>query len=93
MPNLCDQHSGFKENIRELCEFKHAMTASGIGTIDRIWEGIERKVSKRMMVSFCVIIITLMSTLFGLVYRSNSKVLHEMVAIKSNVQLIMEKLK
>jgi len=90
---FCLKHEGHKENIRELCEFKRSMTASGIGTIDRIWEGIEKKVSKGMVVTFCIIIVTLMSTLFGLVYQSNSKVLHEMVSIKSNIQLIMEKLK
>jgi len=90
---FCLKHEGHKENIRELCEFKKSMTASGIGTIDRLWEGIEKKVSKGMMVAFCVIIVGLMSTLFGLVYHSNSRVLFEMVSIKSNITLIMEKLK
>lgn len=89
----CDQHSGHQENIRELCEFKKSMTASGIGTIDRIWEGIEKKVSKGLMMTFCFLIVTLVTTLFGLVYHSNSKVLHEMVGIKSNISLIMEQLK
>jgi hypothetical protein len=90
---FCGQHSGFQENIRELCEFKKSMTASGIGTIDRIWEGIEKKVSKGILVTFAVLVMTLVTTLFGLVYHSNSKVLHEMVSIKSNITLIMEKLK
>ncbi len=90
---FCSKHSGHQENIRELCEFKKSLTTSGLGTIDRIWEGIEKKVSKGMAVAFCVIIVGLMGTLFGLVYNSNSKVLHEMVSIKSNIQLIMEKLK
>ena len=83
------------ENIRELCDFKKAMIGSehGIGIIDRIYERIEKKVSRGMVVTFCIIIVTLMSTLFGLVYHSNSKVLHEMVGIKSNITLIMEKLK
>ena len=91
--HFCGQHSGHKENLRELCEFKKSMTASGTGTIDRIWEGIESKVSKGMMKSFCILVVTLVIALFGLVYNSNSKVLHEMVSIKSNITLIMEKLK
>ena len=90
---FCGQHSGHKENIRELCEFKKSMTASGIGTIDRIWEGIEKKVSKGLMVTFCFLIVTLVTSLFGLVYHSNNKVLHEMVSIRTNINLIMEKLK
>ena len=91
--HFCGQHSGHKENIRELCDFKKSLTASGTGTIDRIWEAIEKKVSKGLMVAFCVIIVGLMGTLFGLVYQSNGEMLHEMVGIKSNIQLIMEKLK
>ena len=91
--HFCSQHSGHKENLRELCEFKKSLMASGIGTVDRIWEAIEKKVSKGMMVAFCVIIVGLMGTLFGLVYNSNNRVLHEMVGIKSNITLIMEKLK
>lgn len=90
---FCLKHEGHKENIRELCEFKRDLTASGTGTIDRIWEGIDSKVSKGMMKTFCVVVITLVISLFGLVYNSNSKVLHEMVSIKVNVQMIMEKLK
>lgn len=93
--HFCSEHSGHKANIRELCEFKKTMTGGehGIGTIDRIWERIEKKVSRGIMVTFCFLIVTLVTTLFGLVYHSNSKVLHDMVGIKSNIQLIMETLK
>jgi len=90
---FCLKHEGHKENLRELCEFKKSMTMSGTGTIDRMREGIEKKVSKGLMATFCTLVVILVTTLFGLVYNSNNKVLHEMVAIKSNVQLIMEKLK
>jgi len=90
---FCLKHEGHKENIRELCEFIKSMITSGTGTIDRIWEGIEKKVSKGIMVTFSILVMTLVTTLFGLVYHSNSKVLHEMVSIKSNITLIMEKLK
>lgn len=90
---FCLKHEGHKENIRELCEFKKSMTASGSGTIDRIWEGIERKVSKGMMITFAILSLSLVTALFGLVYHSNSQVLHEMVGLKANVQLIMETLK
>jgi len=93
MNEFCDQHSGHQENIRELCEFKKDMMRSSSGTIDRLWTAVERKVSKGLLVAFAVIIVGLMGTLFTLVYNSNNKVLHEMVAIKVNVQLIMEKLK
>ena len=90
--DTCLDHSGHEQNIREFCEFKRSMTKSGIGTIDRIWTGIEKKASKRMLVTFCVVVITLVTTLFGLVYNSNKEVLHEMVGIKSSIQLINEKL-
>lgn len=90
---VCDQHSGHRENIRELCEFKRSMTASGIGTIDRIWTAVENKVSRGLLVAFAIIVVGLMGTLFGLVYHSNKTVLQDMVGIKVNIQLIMEKLK
>jgi len=91
--HFCGQHSGHKENIRELCEFKRSLTKSGSGTVDRIWEAIDSKVSKGIMKTFCILVITLVIGLFGLVYNSNSKVLDEMVLLKVNIQLIMEKLK
>lgn len=93
MTEFCGEHSGHKANIRELCEFKKDMMKSGSGTIDRLWTAVERRVSRGLIVVFAIIIVGLMGTLFGLVYQSNSKVLCEMVGIKSNVQLIMEKLK
>lgn len=91
--HFCGQHSGHKENIRELCEFKKSLTASGNGTVDRIWEAIDSKVSKGIMKTFCILVVALVVGLFGLVYNSNSQVLDEMVELKVNIQLIMEKLK
>jgi len=91
----CDQHSGHKANIDEVCRFKHKMDGGehGMGELDRMWDAIGKKVSKSMMVTFCILIITLVSTLFGLVYHSNSKVLHEMVDLKANISIIMETIK
>ena len=93
MTAYCDQHSGHVENIRELCEFKKSVTASGTGTVDRLWTAIEKKASKGMIITFTIITVGFMATLFGLVYHSNSKVLHEMVSVKSNINLLLEKLK
>jgi len=92
---FCNQHSGFKENIKELCAFKKKLDGGeqGIGELDRMWQTIERKVSRGMMIAFAFLSMTLVTVLFGLVYHSNSKMLHEMVSIKSNITLIMEKLK
>lgn len=96
MPDNCGkclEHSGFQENIRELCDFKHKMTDSGIGTIDRIWATVETKISKGMLVVFTIAIIGLLGTLFGLVYHSNQKLFHEMSDIKADIATIKEKVK
>jgi len=95
MLNLCDMHAGHVENIRELSDFKRKLDGGeqGMGEIDRLWQAIEKKVSKGMVITFAVLIITVVSGLFGLVYHSNSRVLDEMVAIKVNVGLINDKLK
>lgn len=89
----CPEHSGFRENIRELCDFKHKMTDSGIGTIDRLWETVEKKISKGMLVVFTIAIVGLLGTLFGLVYHSNQKLFHEMSDIKTDIAIIKEKVK
>ena len=93
MPPYCDKHFGFKENIRELCEFKRDMIQSGSGTIALLWTAIEKKVSRSVVIGFAFALMTVVTALFGLVYQSNEKVLHDMVSIKSNIQLIMETLK
>ena len=93
MTEFCDEHSGHKANIRELCDFKKDTMRSSTGTIDRLWTAVEKKASKGLVVTSIIIIVGLMSTLFGLVYKSNIDILHEMAGIKSNVALINEKLK
>lgn len=96
----CPEHSGFRENIRELCTFKQKMTASDTGTIDRIWTAMdkikdiaEKKISKGMIVLFIVALISLFGFLFGLVYHSNIEILHEMSKIRTDVALIKEAIK
>lgn len=95
MSEHCLKHEGHVVNIKELCAFKKKLDGGeqGMGELDRMWQSIEKKVSKGMVITFAVLLMSLVTALFGLVYHSNSKVLHEMVSIKSNVQLIMEKLK
>ena len=95
MPEFCSEHSGVMANIKELCGFKKKLDGGeqGMGELDRMWQSIEKKVSKGVVIGFAIALMTLVTTLFGLVYNSNSKVLHEMVDIKVNIQLIMEKLK
>lgn len=89
----CPEHSGHRENIRELCNFKNKMTDSGTGTIDRLWEAVETKISKGMLVVFTIAILGLLGTLFGLVYHSNQKLFLEMSAIKTDIAVIKEKVK
>ena len=95
MPEHCLKHEGHVANIKELCTFKKKLDGGeqGMGEIDRMWQTIERKVSKGMMITFAFLSVTLVVGLFGLVYYSNSQVLHDMVDIKANIQLITEKLK
>ena len=96
MGDICEQcleHSGIKEKVRELCDFKKDMTQSTTGIIDKIKTSLEKKCSKAMLITFAFLMLTLVSTLFGLVYHSNSKVLHEMVSIKTNIGMINDKLK
>jgi hypothetical protein len=92
---FCLKHEGFAANIKELCIFKKKLDGGeyGMGEMDRMWEGINKKVSKGIVITFAFALMTVVTALFGLVYHSNSKVLHDMVSIKSNISLIMETLK
>jgi len=95
MSEFCNKHFGFKENIRELCDFKRKLDGGeqGMGELERMWVGINKKVSKGIVITFAFALMTIVTALFGLVYRSNIQVLHDMVSIKSNIQLITETLK
>lgn len=86
----CQEHSGFKVSIDELNEFKRKMTN---GTIERLWSAIDKKATKAMSVTVIVLIMGLVGTLFGLVYRSQNQMLHEMVNIKTSIAIIEEKIK
>jgi hypothetical protein len=92
---FCLKHEGHKANIKELCTFKRKLDGGeyGMGELERMWQAIERKVSKGMMITFAFLSVSLIVGLFGLVYYSNIQVLHDMVGIKVNIQLIMETLK
>jgi len=90
----CLKHEGFAANIKELCIFKRKLDGGefGIGEMDRMWQAIERKVSKGVMITFAFLSLTLIVGLFGLVYHSNNKVLYDMVEVKSNIIIIKNKL-
>ena len=89
---LCGEHSGFKENIRELCEFKKKMSAPG-GTTERIWQALDGKIGKGLLITFTILILGLLGTLYGLTYKTQQQILNEMSTIKTDIAVIKEKIK
>jgi len=95
MSEFCLKHEGHVANIKELCAFKKKLDGGeqGMGELERMWKSINKKVSKGIVITFAFALMTIVTALFSLVYRSNIQVLHDMVSIKSNIQLITETLK
>lgn len=83
----CNECSGFRATIKELCQFKERLM-SDKGTIDRIWQDIEARATRAMVFTLTLALMSLLCTLFGLVYQSNSKMLSEMVTLKTDVAVI-----
>jgi hypothetical protein len=93
MANLkCDDHSGFKANINELCEFKRNLSGPE-GTLQRIFDHMETKVGRGLLITFTILILGLLGTLYGLTYRTQYKILNEMTLIKIDLAVIKEKVK
>jgi hypothetical protein len=84
-----DDHSGIKTKIDVLCRFREDMTQSN-GTVDRLWQSIDKKVSKGMLVTFTIVVMGLVGTLFGLVYHSNMQLLRDVGAIKTDIAVIQK---
>lgn len=84
--------SGMMAQIEHLNSFEARMVENN-GTIDRIWAGIESKISKPVLVTAVVLVIGFISTMFGLVYATNQEILGEVSELKVEVSSIKEKMK
>jgi len=73
----CTHVPRIDKQLDELTKFKDRMTNR---TLSRIWEGIEAKVSKSVIVTVFVVMVTFVGTLFGLVYHTQNKVLDKLDA-------------
>lgn len=88
----CDDCSGFKANIKELCEFKKNMSGPE-GTLQRIFDTMETKIGRGLLITFTILILGLLGTLYGLTYRTQHQILSEMTCIKIDLAVIKEKVK
>ena len=89
---LCGEHSGFEAHIEHLCAYKKKLSDSG-GTIERIWTALDSKIGEGLLITFTVLFLTLLGTLYGLTYRTQNQILSEMSAIKTDIAVIKEKVK
>jgi len=89
---FCGEHSGHKADIKALCKFKDKMTDPG-GTVERLWKSINSKIGKGMLITFTILIVTVLCTLYGLTYHTQGKILDQMSAIKTDIAVIKEKIR
>ncbi len=89
---LCGEHSGFKADIRTLCKFKDEMSGPG-GTTERIWQALDGKIGKGLLITFTILFLGLLGTLYGLTYRTQHQILDQMSSIKVDIAVIKEKVK
>lgn len=89
---LCGEHSGFRSDIRTLCKFKDKMSAPG-GATERLWSALDTKIGKGLLITFTILILGLLGTLYGLTYRTQHQILIEMSSIKIDIAVIKEKVK
>ena len=83
--------SGIKANLEHLCSWKNKMTDPA-GTIERLWSAIEKKATKALMITILAIIISLVGSLFGLLYRSNMQILAEFSVMKTDIAVIKKQI-
>ncbi|MDY6789861.1 MAG: hypothetical protein SWH54_01215 [Thermodesulfobacteriota bacterium] len=89
---FCGQHSGHEAKLKELCKFKDRMTDPG-GTIDNIKQTLNSKIGKGLLITFTILILGLITTLYGLNYRTQHQILDQMSTIKTDIAVIKEKIK
>jgi hypothetical protein len=82
--------SGHTAKLDEISKFKDKMTAPGTGTIDRLWTAIEQRASRGLLIFFTLSILSVMTVLFGLVYRSNEKIVDEFSKIRTDIGIILK---
>ena len=89
---LCGDIIRVKAHIEHLCAYKSKLSESG-GTIERIWAALDNKIGKGLLITFAVLIMGLITTLYGLTYRTQHQILDQMSTIKTDIAVIKEKVK
>ncbi len=86
----CKHVPRIDNQLEELTKLKDRMTN---GTLARIWQGIEAKVSKSIIVTVFVVMVTFVGTLFGLVYHTQNKVLEQISQLNTRVAVFETQIK
>lgn len=58
-----------------------------------LWEALNKKASRAFMVTVVVLVMALITALFGLTYETTLQVKEQMAEVKSNLRVMMEQLK
>jgi hypothetical protein len=90
--DICNKHSGFESDIKTLYKFKEDMVSPG-GVIERLENAINSKLGRGLLIAFIVMFVGILSTLYGLTYSTQSKILSEMSIIQSDIAVIKSKVK
>ena len=86
----CTHVPRIDKQLEELTKFKDRMTN---GTLARVWQGIEAKASKTIIVTIVVVMVGFVGTLFGLVYRTQNQVLEEISQLNTRVAVFEAQIK
>lgn len=79
-------------HIKELCKYKDKLSASG-GTIERLWEVMETKIGRGIIITLVIGMLGLLTTLYGLTYNTQIKILSEMSVIQTDIAVIKQQIK
>lgn len=86
---LCGEHTGIKSDIKTLCKFKDETSRK----MEKIWDTLDTKIGKGLLITFTILILGLLGTLYGLTYKTQHQILCEMNSIKIDIAVIKEKVK
>ena len=86
----CKHVPRIDKQLEELTKFKDRMTN---GTMARVWEGIEAKVSRPVIVTVFVVMVGFVGTLFGLVYHTQNEVLNQISQLNTRVAVFEAQIK
>lgn len=91
MTEIVEKLAKHEANINELCRYKDTLSTSG-GTIDRLWGAMETKIGKGMLITFAILLLSLLTTLYGLSYTTQAQTQQDIRHIQTDVAVIKEQI-